>query len=105
MTFSSDLGLIGPLYYTCINCSAASVRTTAMELLLRCPRREGMWNSLVIAQMVQQYWDLEARHRNAQAMGLGGDFGLPVPFSDEGLVHFEYYGRPTEINMSGFWKG
>jgi len=96
LTFSSDLGLIGPLYYICINCPTASIQTTAMELLLRCPRREGMWNSVLIAQMIQQYWDVEARHKEAQEMG--------VPFRDtfdRGPVHFAYFGWSTEMNTTG----
>lgn len=102
LTFSSDLGLIGPLYYVCINCPTVSIRTTAMELLLRCPRREGMWNSVLIAQMIQQYWELEARHKEAQEMGVGVDeFGFPVPFTDRGSVHFAFFGRPTELNTTG----
>jgi hypothetical protein len=104
LTFSSDLGLIGPLYYVCINCPTVSIRTAAMELLLRCPRREGMWNSVLIAQMIQQYWELEARHKEAQEMGVEVDeFGLPVPFRDtfdRGSVHFAFFGRPTELNTT-----
>lgn len=101
LTFRSDLGLIGPLYYVCINCATVSIRTTAMELLLRCPRQEGMWNSVVIAQMIQQYWELETRHKEEQEMGLKVDeLGFPVPFNDRGSVHFEYFGRPTETNMT-----
>jgi hypothetical protein len=96
LTFSSDLGLIGPLYYVCINCPTVSVQTTAMELLLRCPRREGMWNSVLIAQMIQQYWELEARHKEAQEMSTEVDeFGFPVPFRDtfdRGSVHFAFFG-------------
>ena len=102
LTFSSDLGLIGPLYYVCINCPTVSIRTTAMELLLRCPRREGMWNSVMIAQMIQQYWELEARHNEAQEMGVEVDeFGFPVPFTDRGSVHFAFFGRPTEMDTTG----
>ena len=103
LTFSSDLGLIGPLYYVCINCPTVSIRTTAMELLLRCPRQEGMWSSVLIAQMIQQYWELEARHQEAQEMGVEVDeFGFPVPFSDRGSVHFAFFGRPSEIiNTTG----
>lgn len=102
LTFSSDLGLIGPLYYVCINCPTVSIRTTAMELLLRCPRREGMWNSVMIAQMIQQYWELEAKHWEAQEMGVEVDeFGFPVPFTDRGSVHFAFFGRPTEMDTTG----
>ncbi|TVY55313.1 putative transcriptional regulatory protein [Lachnellula cervina] len=105
-TFSSNLGLIGPLYYLCINCPIVSMRTTAMELLLRCPRREGMWNSGLIAQMIQQYWELEAKHKEAQEMGVEVDeFGFPVPFRDQGSVHFAFYfsffDPPTELNSTG----
>jgi len=104
LTFSSDLGLIGPLYYVCINCPIASIRTTAMELLLRCPRREGMWDSVLIVQMIQQFWALEASHKEAQEMGEEVDeFGLPVPFTDRGSVHYAFFGRPTEINNMGIY--
>lgn len=93
LTFSSDLGLIGPLSYACVNCPTVSGRTTAMELLLRCPRREGMWDSVRVAQMIQQYWELKARHEEAQEMGVEVDeFGLPVPWSDRGSVHFAFFG-------------
>jgi hypothetical protein len=102
LTFSSDLGVIGPLYYVCINCPSVSIRTAAMELLLSCPRREGMWNSVLIAQMIQQYWALEARHKEAQGIDFNVDrFGFPVPFSDRGSVHLAFFGRPTEMSMSG----
>ncbi len=42
-TFSSDLGFVGPLYYVCIRCQDVPIKTLAIELLARCPRREGMW--------------------------------------------------------------
>ncbi|CZS98976.1 uncharacterized protein RAG0_07503 [Rhynchosporium agropyri] len=38
LTSSSDLGLIGPLYYICISCPDSALREKAMELLLSCPR-------------------------------------------------------------------
>ncbi|MCJ1437153.1 hypothetical protein MMC27_006538 [Xylographa pallens] len=105
LTFGSDLGLIGPLYYVCINCSTISIRRTAMELLLQCPRREGMWNSVLITRMIQQYWELEARHEESQEMGVEVDeFGFPVLFRDtfdRRSVHLAYFGRPTEMNTTG----
>lgn len=102
LTFSSDLGLIGPLYYVCINCPVVSTRTKAMELLLQCPRREGMWDNVLIARMIQQYWDLEARYKEAQEMGEGMDeFGCPLPFDDRGAVHLAFFGRRTELDTAG----
>ena len=61
-----------------------------------------MWNSVMIAQMIQQYWELEARHNEAQEMGVEVDeFGFPVPFTDRGSVHFAFFGRPTEMDTTG----
>ena len=34
LTFSSDLGLVGPLYYVCINCPVASMQKTAMGAVI-----------------------------------------------------------------------
>ncbi|KFY00847.1 hypothetical protein O988_03086 [Pseudogymnoascus sp. VKM F-3808] len=101
LTFRSDFGLIGPLYYVCINCPTISLQTEAMELLLRCPRREGMWNSVMIAQMIQQYWELKAKHEAQETDVEVDEFGFPVPFTDRGSVHFEYFGGPTAMNTTG----
>ncbi|KAM3075666.1 hypothetical protein ACMFMG_007799 [Clarireedia jacksonii] len=97
ITFSSDFGLVGPLYYVCINCPIVSIRTAAMELLLRFPRREGMWNSVMIAQMIQQFWELEAKHKEAQGVDAEVDeFAFQEPFTDRGAVHFAFFGQPSE---------
>lgn len=102
LTFGTDMGVIGPLYYLCVNCPVVSIRTSAMEILKRCPRREGMWNSVLVAQMIQQFWDLEAQHKQAQEMGQVDvdEFGNPVSFTDNGSVHFKFFGGPTEVEMS-----
>lgn len=83
LTFSTDLGLVGPLYYICIKCPITPMRKAALDLLSRCPRREGMWNSVPVAQMIESYWELEARHKAAQEAGEEVDaFGFPIPLSD-----------------------
>jgi hypothetical protein len=83
LTFSTDLGLIGPLYYTCVKCPILSIREAAMDLMSRCPRREGMWNSIPVAKMIEEFWEIEARHKAAQEAGEEVDeFGFPVPLSD-----------------------
>ncbi|KAF7934807.1 uncharacterized protein EAE98_002852 [Botrytis deweyae] len=101
LTFSSDFGIIGPLYYVCIHCPTPSIRETAMELMLRCPRREGMWDNAIVAQMIQQFWELGARHKESQNMGFELDEnGLPVPFNDRGIVHYAFFGRPTAVKTT-----
>lgn len=83
LTFSTDLGVIGPLYYTCVKCPILLIRKAAMDLMLRCPRREGMWNSIPVAKMIEEYWEIEARHKAAQESGEEVDeFGFPIPLSD-----------------------
>ncbi|ESZ93001.1 hypothetical protein SBOR_6622 [Sclerotinia borealis F-4128] len=59
LTFSTDLGLIAPLYYTCVKSPNETTRRQALELLLRCPRKEGMWDSSSTINLVQGYWNLE----------------------------------------------
>ncbi|KAB8297250.1 hypothetical protein EYC80_002617 [Monilinia laxa] len=58
-TFSADLGLIAPLYYICVKSPSDTTRRQALELLLRCPRKEGMWDSSSTINLVQGFWDLE----------------------------------------------
>ncbi|XMA08603.1 hypothetical protein WAI453_001394 [Rhynchosporium graminicola] len=61
-TFSSDLGVIGPLYYVCIRCQDLAIKDLAIALLERCPRREGMWDSESGVRMVRQFWSIEQTH-------------------------------------------
>lgn len=104
MTFSSDLGLIGPLYYVCINGPTGSIQKTAMELLLQCPRREGIWDSVLIARMIQQYWAFLREHKDGECMGWEvNEFGDLVPvmeYTDRGSVHFAFFGRSIEMSRT-----
>lgn len=71
LTFSCDLGLIGPLYYVCTHCTDVGVRRAALELIQRCPRREGMWCSEATGRMIEEYWAIEKRHEELQ-VGVDG---------------------------------
>ncbi len=81
ITFSTDLGLVGPLYYTCVRCQDRNIRNQAMELLLHCPRREGMWDSEAGVRMIREFWEIEERHRILQT-GAPGEIGIEIPLSD-----------------------
>lgn len=80
MTFSTDLGLIGPLYYVCIRCREQTVRLQALDLLLQLPRREGMWDSESAVRMIKEYWEIERRHDELQKAS--GGCMAPIPMSD-----------------------
>lgn len=78
MTFSTDLGLIGPLYYVCIRCTDETVKMQALELLLQ-PRREGMWDSESAVKMIKEYWEIERLHDELQKASVGRI--APIPMS------------------------
>lgn len=45
LNFSTDIGIICPLFLTSLRAPRMSTRRQAFELLSRAPRREGMWDS------------------------------------------------------------
>jgi hypothetical protein len=66
LNFSADLGIVGPLYYCCVKPTDQRLRLAAMELLYRCQRREGMWDSSALVPLIQGYWEIEKRHEALQ---------------------------------------
>jgi hypothetical protein len=84
LRFSTDLGVVAPLWYTCLKCIDIPTREQALELMSRCPRREGMWDSAMGVRMIRSFWAIEEEHRKMQEEnGLAGDeVGIAcVPFS------------------------
>ncbi|OBT75558.1 hypothetical protein VF21_05846 [Pseudogymnoascus sp. 05NY08] len=63
LTFSTDMGVVAPLYYVCIKCTDVPLREQAIELLGRCQRREGMWDSVLGVRMIREFWEMEEVHR------------------------------------------
>lgn len=63
LNFSTDLGLVAPLYYTCVKCQLPKIRQEAMGLLERLPRKEGMWDDSSCVKLVKEFWKMEERHR------------------------------------------
>jgi len=88
LTFSTDLGLIGPLYYTGVKCRVPHIREAALELLKRCPRKEGMWDSVVAVNLTRAFWDLQARH-NAIQQGDADEPSLAIPLHE--VVNLVFY--------------
>jgi len=87
LTFSSDLGLIAPLYFVCTHCQDFKIREQAMALLKRCPRREGMWDAEKTSVMIEEFWTIEERHRVLQESSELGK-SMTVPLSDVVKLHF-----------------
>lgn len=78
LNFSTDLGIVGPLYYLCCRCRDFPLRNQALDLLRRCPRREGMWDSEVGVRMIQEYWAIEERHLAFQKDS-AEELGIHIP--------------------------
>jgi hypothetical protein len=81
LNFSTDLGIVGPLYYTCCRCQNHDLRHQALDLLSRCPRREGMWDSEVGVRMIKEFWTIEERHLAFQK-GTAKELGIHVPLCE-----------------------
>lgn len=52
--FSVDWGLVWPLHYSYIKCPDKAIRAAALDVLQQCRRREGMWDSEAIVNLVQE---------------------------------------------------
>jgi len=51
--FSMEYGIIGPLYFMALNCQDPDIRRQVLEVLST-PRSEGMWDSQVIAYILDR---------------------------------------------------
>jgi hypothetical protein len=51
--FSMEYGIIGPLYFAALNCNDPGIRRQVLGVLST-PRREGMWDSQVIAYILDR---------------------------------------------------
>jgi hypothetical protein len=81
LNFSTDLGIVGPLYYVACRCRDFPLRNQALDLLTRCPRREGMWDSEVGVRMIKEYWAIEKRHMAFQKDS-AQELGINIPLSE-----------------------
>jgi hypothetical protein len=55
--FTVDMGIIAPLYYVVMNYPDFSIRKQALELL-KIPRREGLWDSVLISNIAEKSADV-----------------------------------------------
>lgn len=58
--FTADMGVIAPLYYVAIHCPNQSIRQRALDLL-KVPRREGLWDSVLTSQIAERIMDADGQ--------------------------------------------
>ncbi|KFZ24120.1 hypothetical protein V502_01399 [Pseudogymnoascus sp. VKM F-4520 (FW-2644)] len=57
--FSLDMGVVPPLFYVAINCRDIVIRTEAIALLAAEPRREGIWDGRMAAEVAREHADVK----------------------------------------------
>ncbi|KAL1882323.1 hypothetical protein Daus18300_000809 [Diaporthe australafricana] len=58
-SFTADMGLIPPLYYTALKCRVPSIRRRAIKLLETATHKENIWNGAVAAQVAREVVKIE----------------------------------------------
>lgn len=75
-SFCLDLGYIIPLYTVASQCRDPIIRGDAIKILRSTPRQEGLWNSVLIADVAERIMKIQASIPGAQPMllldGQGG---------------------------------
>ncbi|KAJ5765933.1 hypothetical protein N7520_005492 [Penicillium odoratum] len=61
-SFSLDMGLIPPLFFTAIKCRFPAVRRRAIALLRCAPRQEGLWDAIESAKAAELAMKFEEQH-------------------------------------------
>ena len=78
-TFSTDLGVVGPLYYVGTKCTVKATRDEALKLLCRWKGREGMWDGEVGGDLFRSFWHMEqkiaTRGYTDTATAIAGGYG------------------------------
>ena len=61
--FTFEMGMIAPIYYTALKCRCPKIRQEALDLLSHVrPRREGLWDALLLRRVAQRAMTIETSH-------------------------------------------
>ncbi|UPK95553.1 hypothetical protein LCI18_006488 [Fusarium solani-melongenae] len=60
-SFTADIGLIPPLYYTALKCRVPSLRRRAIEMLATATHKESIWNGAVAARIAREVVTIEEK--------------------------------------------
>ncbi|KFZ24687.1 hypothetical protein V502_00825 [Pseudogymnoascus sp. VKM F-4520 (FW-2644)] len=79
---SMDTGILGPLYLVALRCRDPVLRREAVQLLSLAPRREGLWDSTLLARVAERVVGIEEDSNKAEGGGRISD--VDVVFDPEG---------------------
>ncbi|KAJ5090494.1 hypothetical protein N7532_009178 [Penicillium argentinense] len=60
-SFTIESGFIPPIYYTGLKCRVPKIRKLVMRLLKAAPHREGVWNGLLLADVLREVMRVEEK--------------------------------------------
>jgi hypothetical protein len=60
-SFSFEMQIIAPLYYTAVKCRVPSLRRRALDLLRLAPNREGLWSKQISIRLAERVIEIEER--------------------------------------------
>jgi hypothetical protein len=95
-SFTVEMGYIPPVYYTALKCRVPRIRRQAVRTLRAAPHREGVWNGLLLADVLEEIIAIEEGDLYAgdvRIIGSGGGI-LPRP------VDLEVPKVPAEMRVS-----
>ena len=114
-SFTFDMGIIPAIYMTAIKCRCPHLRRQALDLLsLVRPRREGLWDALLLQKVARRVIDFEESHclepvdpMNSitwplEQHRIHGVILLPTAMADGGMQHVRFTWRPN--GPSGQWE-
>jgi hypothetical protein len=88
--FSFEMGVVAPLFYVSSKCQNQAIRTRAVQLLMRCPQKGGVWEGLGVAKMSS----LGAKTSGVEVVG-----------SNKWVGRYESAVRGEAGSSSGTWTG
>ncbi|KAI9827641.1 MAG: hypothetical protein M1819_006930 [Sarea resinae] len=110
-SFSSDLGIVAPLFFTAFKCRNPSIRRQAISLLSASPRREGVWDSTGTAKVAD--WVVMVEERGLGHVAHSKDVPESArvcrldakPFMAQRRVHIRYSTRSSDGNYNKLCDG
>ncbi|RSL83399.1 hypothetical protein CEP51_004529 [Fusarium floridanum] len=93
-SFTADIGLIPPLYYTALKCRVPCLRRRAIGMLEAVTHKESIWNGAVAAQIAREVVRIE---EEGGCVNVGQD---PLPSDTQITVSGPYRVRQVSVDLS-----
>ncbi|KAJ5824307.1 transcriptional regulator family: Fungal Specific TF [Penicillium robsamsonii] len=84
--FTVEMGYIPPVYYTALKCRVPQFRRQAVRALRAAPHREGVWNGLLLADVLEEIIRIEEGDFYAGSACVNSPVGNILPTDEDLLV-------------------